>query len=142
METERLKKENMALVSELSCLRKLCSDLVLYIQKSTTAEEPPARNNIESFARIFRSNGSNVMGGSYNSNSNHMQLVDSSSRDYSCEDEKPGPFLLAQRSHVPELWVHKQSHIQDSCRSPSPMLFGVPLHSQKRMKLGLSDAEM
>eukprot|EP00250_Pteridium_aquilinum_P018460 c24098_g1_i1 orf=303-1658(+) len=32
-EAERLKKENMLLVSELSCLRKLCSDLLLYIEK-------------------------------------------------------------------------------------------------------------
>eukprot|EP00249_Psilotum_nudum_P020544 c27750_g1_i2 orf=460-1506(-) len=32
-ETERLKKENLLLVSELSSLRTLCSDLLLFIQK-------------------------------------------------------------------------------------------------------------
>eukprot|EP00249_Psilotum_nudum_P007053 c20274_g1_i1 orf=59-1132(-) len=30
---ERLKKENLLLLSELSCLRELCSDLLLFIQK-------------------------------------------------------------------------------------------------------------
>ncbi|KAH7429791.1 hypothetical protein KP509_09G066500 [Ceratopteris richardii] len=40
VETERLKKENMLLSAEVSCLRKLCMNLVLYIQNH--ARDPTA----------------------------------------------------------------------------------------------------
>ncbi|MCO5561906.1 hypothetical protein L7F22_015531 [Adiantum nelumboides] len=48
-ETEMLKKENMLLAAEVSCLRRLCSDLVLYIQNH-------ARASAEDITRLFSLN--------------------------------------------------------------------------------------
>lgn len=53
-ETERLKKENVILVSELASMRRLCSDLLLYIQNNVDDKHQDF-NSVEGLAQFLRS---------------------------------------------------------------------------------------
>eukprot|EP00250_Pteridium_aquilinum_P032907 c4928_g1_i1 orf=14-871(+) len=99
-ESERLKKENMLLSAELSCLRRLCTDLVLYIQNHA------GRSSAEVLGYIT---------GSFSSNGSHENAFNKRV----ISTQVLGNDLL-------DVKVDLHADREDGQRDP-PKLFGVPL---------------
>lgn len=121
-ETERLKRENMLLASEVSCLRGLCTDLLLYIQKH--ARDPA--QDLDYIARLFHSNSRlsdqkqlllNKRTFPEQAASNEVLELKLESHDAAHLQKEPpcGKFLTIC-----------EASIEGSRRDP-PKLFGVPL---------------
>mgnify|MGYP000400277621 CR=1 FL=1 len=123
-EVERLKKANMLLESELTCLRKLCSDLLLHIQKHAAGS---TSQDIASLARFLQhrksieieTNEKLACGNEFPSrvdkgSSNSFGL----SEMYKCDPHKLFPLQCRKRTNV------NSSSVGDSQRrkleTPSP----------------------
>lgn len=156
-EAERLKKENMLLVSELSCLRRLCSDLLLYIQRHVGG--PP--EYASPIASLLQGKGLSDDTSPYESflRSYERSSAECDSLDEAMEAGADHEFCTSKsvddggenlelRLVLPQARC-KERHgyngigtvkcIGDGARRRSPpRLFGVPLPCQKRISLGSS----
>ncbi|KAH7434280.1 hypothetical protein KP509_06G009100 [Ceratopteris richardii] len=139
VEAERLKKENMLLLSELSCLRRLCSDLLLYIERQAkgTIEYP------SSIARFLETKGGVLEeihtssslndGSSSKKEENVFDIPMEAGSDGELSNHGLSGGNLELQLLLPE-GSQTGAVKRGGGRSP-PRLFGVPLPCQKRVHL-------
>ncbi|MCO5547378.1 hypothetical protein L7F22_000827 [Adiantum nelumboides] len=135
-EAERLKKENMLLVSELSCLRRLCSDLLLYIERQVKGPS----DYPSSIARFLQSREASEDANNIGSDKSNGQgnVFDDGSRA-GVGDELCSSGLVDERENLELRLVLPEASQTGTVRriterSP-PRLFGVPLPCRKRIQV-------
>lgn len=123
-ETERLKKENMLLAAEVSCLRRLCTDLVLYVQKHTRG----SAEDLGYITRLFKSSSSHERFS--NENVLSEQISGNEALDLKL-DSHTERFHRHEKSPSGKLLTLCETSAENGQREP-PKLFGVPLPCRRR----------
>lgn len=143
-EIERLKKENLLLVSELSCLRRVCSDLLVYIQKHVKGP-PQDMGHVSRFLQCNRSASlvENITpvsvgeaGSRQSTDSECRRRLSSSPLEEKVVPCSGRPLMLKLSSSTgANSASDSPSEVQWNSRKSPPRLFGVPLQGRKRSSL-------
>lgn len=160
-ESDRLKKENLLLLSELSCLRRLCSDLLLYIQKHVKGS-PQDNRHINRFLQSNRrawekvSFAQSARSSADGDNAPQLPHQEVSRGTTSPVEENLMTNLCSRTPSIARLPLSSDTSLEEpgchmtdciseafqgSSSSP-PRLFGVPLQGRKKMNLGSSCEEL